>query len=312
MTVDSVGKAKYITNDPGKKDKEGEGFTRYANSTEMRGYRLYRPTDDPSMVFFHLSGDVTMLITDPQGRRAGYDPLTRQTYNDIPGGTYISPESISDPEDSNISTEEESRFEGLNPLVGQYQVQIFSNSSTNYQLTQYSFDTSGTINGINNHSGALEPNESLVYSMEHSDQALPIQIASLDINKALFIDSRYKDMALISGKIRTSAGEVLSSKIEKYLQIKVGSFFKSIDRNQLKKTRHSNGVISYFYGSLGRKGLYIHITPLTGEFNLLINHAEIDTGDIDLTTDVMIQVDDVIAKGLVSFKNIRKTKKHEK
>lgn len=64
----------------------------------------------------------------------------------------------------------------------------------------------------------------------------------------------------------------------------------------------------YTYGSFGKKGMLIEIDADTGEFNLFIGNVDLDNGDTSLTADVTIQVDDVIAKNLVTFKEIRKKK----
>lgn len=308
MTVDTDGNPQYFTNDPG--SSNGQDAPRLANSTNIKGYRLYKPTDDPSMIFFHLSGNVNMVVTDPQGRRSGYNPFTQQSYEEIPGGVYISPEAISDPEDASISSDTESRFEGMAPLAGQYQVQIYANGATNYRLTQYSYDTTGTINGIKDENGSIAANNSVIISVTHSDQSIPVKMASLEISKALFFDTNHKDMAFISGKIITTDGQSIAS-IEKYLQIKIGTFFRSIDKRNLKKFKH-HGQIIYLYGSFGKKGLFLKLNATTGEFNIFVGNAELDSGDTNITADVIIQIDDLIAKGLVNFKNIRKTKNHGK
>lgn len=308
MTVDEYGKPMYITNNPA--TALGRGEKKFANSDYIKGYRLYRPTYDPSMVFFHLSGNVDLIVTDPQGRRSGYNPITNEVFSEIPGGTYFEAESISDPTDASIFTPAEVRFEGMEPISGQYKIQIFAKGNTSYRLTQYSFDESGTINGISDKNGTLKAGASVSIQAEHSELAIPVRSAALNISKATFFDTHYKDMALVTGSIATADGRSIYS-IDKYLQIKIGSFTKAIDKRFLKKIKAGRQT-NYIYGSFGKNGLFISLNADTGEFKLFVGNIQIDNGDTEITTDLMIQADDVIAKGLVTFKNIRKNKKHGK
>ncbi len=308
MKVNKEGITQYTVNDP--RNSDGKGISLNETDTEIRGYRLYRPTDDPSMVFFHLGGDAEMIVIDPLGRRSGRNPFTQQSYTEIPGGTYTGPEFISSLDDPNDFTTLESYFEGMQPISGQYQVQVFAKSNTNYRLTQYSYDTSGAINGIIDKQGPLASGSSIVIPVEHSEKALPSRYADLKIDKAIFFDTRHKDMAFISGQISPSDSHAIFS-IERFVQIKVGSFGKSIDRRHLRKTK-KRGQTIYSYSSWGKNGMLFDLNVDTGEFDLFIGNVPLDTGDTDITTDIMIQADDVIANNLVTFKQIRKKKHHGK
>lgn len=116
-------------------------------------------------------------------------------------------------------------------------------------------------------------------------------------------------MAFISGVITPTDGHSISS-IEKYIQVKVGSFSKSIEKKQLLKYKY-HGHTMYSYGAYGKKGMLIEVDADTGEFNLFIGNVDLDNGDTSITADVMIQADDVIAKNMVVFKEIRKKKCNE-
>jgi len=179
-------------------------------------------------------------------------------------------------------------------------------SNTDYRLTQYSFDTTGTINGINNASGTLLVNENVTQAFSHSDESVQIDIAKLNIDRASFIDTKHKDMAFISGKIKKSDNQSIEN-IERYLVVKLGNFSKTIEIKQLKKIKIL-GKTSYMYGSFGKNKLFVNINTKTNEFQIFIGNAQLDTGDTSITKDFMLQIDDTIAKGLVEFKNIRKKK----
>lgn len=304
MAVDAKGEAQYIVNNPASFDGRNEKLP----ISKVKGYRLYRPTYDPSMVFFHLSGGADMVIIDPQGKRSGYNPLTQEFFNEIHGGTYVTAESISSPTDPNISTPSEVRFEGLEPISGTYRVQIFAKDDTPYQLTRYSFDTTGTINGISDKKGFLSSGKSVIVSAEHFEKALPVRNASLNIKKAVYFDTRYKDMAYISGVLTPSDGHSIST-IKKYIQIKIGSFSKNIDVRHIKKLK-SRGQTIYFYGGFGKHKLFIKLNADTGSFDLFVGNIHLEKEEANITTDVLIQADDVIGKGLVNFKDIKGKKRH--
>lgn len=306
MTVDEDGNPQYFINNPA--NSGGKDERRSINS--IKGYRLYRPTYDPSMVFFHLAGNVDMVVIDPQGRRFGYNPITQESFSEILGGTYFTAESISDPVDASIFTPPEVRFEGMAPVSGQYRVQIFAKSNTSYRLTKYSFDTTGTINGISDKKGTLDSGTSTVIEIEHSENIIPVRNASLKINKAIFFDTRHKDMAFISGQITPTDGHSISS-IKKYLQIKIGYFTKAMDMHHLKKIKNHRQTI-YFYGGIGKNDLFLKLNADTGDFDMVVRNFPLDSRDSSIITDVMIQADDVIAKGFVTFKTIRRNKGHDR
>lgn len=114
MSVSVSGEPTFIVNNPGLIDPNNSIQT----LSTIRGYRLYRQAADPSMLFAHLTGGAEMVITDPQGRRSGYNPLTKETFNEIPGAAYTKAEAISSPDEAGISTPLEAKFEGLEPLDG--------------------------------------------------------------------------------------------------------------------------------------------------------------------------------------------------
>jgi hypothetical protein len=62
-------------------------LNRFLDSRIMQGPEYTHITPSGIAIHFHSPGD--LLITDPQGRRAGLDPITGTTYQEIPGATYL-------------------------------------------------------------------------------------------------------------------------------------------------------------------------------------------------------------------------------
>ncbi|MCP8313901.1 MAG: caspase family protein [archaeon] len=76
---------------------------------------------------------VNILVTDPTGRRVGYDPVTDSVINEIPGATYSGigsePQTITIP----------------SPLDGLYRVDAFGTASGEYNLQIDTLDSTGTL-----------------------------------------------------------------------------------------------------------------------------------------------------------------------
>lgn len=251
-----------------------------------------------------------MIVTDPQGRRSGHNPLSQESFSEIPGGTYFPAESISDPTNPDKSTPAEVRFEGMEPLSGEYRVQVIAKSDTEYRLTQYSFDTTGTINGVGNKTGRLARNDSGIIQLNHTEEAIPFRAANLNIDKANYIDTKYKDMAFLSGEIKPSNGQ-LNLNIDKHLFIKIGNFTKTINKSQFKKLKLL-GKTYFVYGSFGKNSIFVNLDLKNGDFQLYVGSALFEENESSITTEVMIQIDDVTAKNQVTFFNKRKNKKNAK
>jgi hypothetical protein len=304
MEFDNSGTLQYITNNPGLVERFGKDDHR--PSTQIRGYRLYRKTDDPSMLFIHLTSTVDMVVTDPTGKRTGYNPFTKENFAEIPGATFVSSESISDPSDLNIFTPAETRFEGLQPIDGQYKVQIYAKSKASYQLTTYHFDSTGTINGVSDQTSTINAGATKEVIVQHSAQAIPVRYSSIKIRKADFFDSKRSEMAFIGGTITPADGHAISS-VNKFLRIQVGNFSKVIEKKQLLKIKEGGHTI-YTFLSLGNRGTIFELDADTGDFLLYVGNIDLDNGQSSISAELNIQIDDVFASNIVTFKDIKRKK----
>jgi hypothetical protein len=128
----------YLINDPA--GGVGTTLADYNDrSTAMRSFG--RPsaeyTDASGMRFsFHSPGE--MVVTDPQGRRVGYDPIQAITYKEIPGayyeGYYIADAESGDP---GPLTKELVIPE---PLAGDYKLEVLGTSEGVYSLGIEAYD----------------------------------------------------------------------------------------------------------------------------------------------------------------------------
>lgn len=111
-------------------------FARYRNTHS--GRRVFAGPEktytDPysGMTFkFHSPGD--LLVTDPQGRRTGLDPLTGTTYREIPGAAYDS-SAESDPSDPDFAAAVTREWELMRPAAGTYTLTVTGTGTGTYML----------------------------------------------------------------------------------------------------------------------------------------------------------------------------------
>lgn len=118
----------YLANDP-----EGGALTALSSYREMRtfGGQEYTYTDMSGITIrFYSPGE--LLLTDPQGRRVGYDPINKITYNEIPAAFY---ETIGF--EDTITKEQGPDLKELEvprPIAGDYQLQVIGTATGTYLL----------------------------------------------------------------------------------------------------------------------------------------------------------------------------------
>ena len=95
------------------------------------------------VIFFHSPGE--LLITDPQGKRTGYDPISGIEYSEIPNSGYAS-EAIEDaitgepgPETKIIDIRQ--------PIEGEYELKVIGTEEDDYTLGIYATDRENNESG---------------------------------------------------------------------------------------------------------------------------------------------------------------------
>ena len=92
---------------------------------------------------------IHLVVTDPRGRKEGYDPIRNTTWNEIPDAAYIS-ENISNPDGT---TSPETKLLYIpDPIYGTYQTEVIGYDTGNYEVdivkTTSSETTQETYSGI--------------------------------------------------------------------------------------------------------------------------------------------------------------------
>lgn len=246
-------------NNPGVSDVAIGKDALYSNINQnyplLLGGVLYRPAADPTMMFITASVNVHFVVTDPQGRRAGYDPISNKTYSEIPEASYEL-QSIDTPNEEGFVPEtlvaERYFISSKDVLVGQYQIQVFSVSGGSYYLDYRGYDTTGTTNKSVVHSGALQVGQSEVVNILHSDQAAVTQNAQIKLHdyKIQNIQPKgsSKSNVRISGKIIPNVKSVISMDTDFIITIGdgVGKFKLQLPASVFKvKKEHKEFIYTY-------------------------------------------------------------------
>ncbi|MHB1172726.1 MAG: C39 family peptidase [Lacisediminihabitans sp.] len=120
-------------------------YARYRNTNN--GRRVFagpeKTYSDPYSgmdFFFHSPGE--LLVTDPQGRRTGYDPATATSYAEIPGAAYDST-AESDPDDPSDPGAVTREFMFMRAPAGTYAVTVTGTGTGTYMLDLRTWSTAG-------------------------------------------------------------------------------------------------------------------------------------------------------------------------
>ncbi len=158
----------YTINDPGS-----------STNTDLSGYsysyssiRMYSSqVKTPSGLYIYAHSPVELLMTDPSARRAGYNVGTGAVLHEIPESSY-SAETIADDIDptSGLTTEEVKSFEALEPVSGNYTLQIIGTGTGSYTIDILAYDSNGTESS-QTITGSATPGVGTVYQIGYSSAA---------------------------------------------------------------------------------------------------------------------------------------------
>lgn len=196
---DSTGKLSFRLNDPRSKFKESmENIDLKTLKTRddhpyphIIGYDIYRPEKDPSMIRVSSSDNMHFVLTDTEGRRAGFDPITKTTYNEIPNAVYsyeriepnIEPWEIFN---EKLSLGAYNLFLSDDVKSGNYQVEAFGISNGKGNLSISKTDVDGFNTDSEKHSFEVFKGFQKIINFKHSDQPIPIATTDLIINYARY------------------------------------------------------------------------------------------------------------------------------
>ncbi len=165
----------------------------YDYNNQFYGLRLFSPTiAGVDSISLNLASPAELLITDPQGRKLGKDPINNIEYNEIPDGSYYQ-EGIGNPFSEIPMPTKESKFIWIpNPLVGQYDIQVIGTDAGTYALETLAYDQNGQSKDIIQ-KGATAVNNiqtfELNYSKENIQETKSYRVVNIDIKPGSYPNS---------------------------------------------------------------------------------------------------------------------------
>ncbi len=125
-------------------------------SREVRGYNgsfdtanfftyLEAPKLASASMRIAIASPAELLVTDPQGRRIGRDPITNTVYDEVPDGIYAKEGPIASSDvPLDPATIHETKVVAIpTPLDGSYNIQVIGTASGSYALESLLYDQSG-------------------------------------------------------------------------------------------------------------------------------------------------------------------------
>ncbi len=150
--------SEYVINDP--------GFARDTVSSYLGIRKFSSGERDPSLLMIWARSPVELFLTDPLGRRTGYDPVSRNHMNQIPESTYGT-ESIAAADVSDMSTGETKILEVHFPKEGEFGLEVIGVGSGAYELDFLGYDSLGSVS-IVRASGVASPDTRALYGISYS------------------------------------------------------------------------------------------------------------------------------------------------
>jgi hypothetical protein len=143
QTYDTNGNRTFYINDPYFYDKFNLVPTlsqKYGNTFNEYSYIMPDP-NQYGWVFFTLASPAELIVTDPLGRKTGYDPRSGTTYMEIPEAYYKYETNI-DPSEENYTDDPHvyKVFELYQPVDGEYLLEVIGLEAGTYTLYARMFD----------------------------------------------------------------------------------------------------------------------------------------------------------------------------
>ena len=308
VDIDDFGKVSFRLNNPGVITKnEGENILQTNLERlypKILGYAIYRPSADPSMLGVTAPMNIHFVVTDPLGRRTGYDPNTNTFYSEIPGASY-GDQSIDTPEEPEYSPEtlvaERYFLSPSDTPVGAYRIKTYAVESGNYYLDIRTTDANGFVNDTNYMKGNLAAGQFETININHTEESVPIVNASLHISNYLLN---------IKNKGRSDVGILFGGKIEPFVssQIKLTQNFKltigGVNGYKLSipasKFKIKNILKTKIYTYLNKEVKIVLLN--SGVFEILIDKSNLQNVIADKAGYLRIDIDSISADAIIGLK----------
>jgi hypothetical protein len=304
--LDDAGNKTFILNNPGitlGKDQEYSGLFKQKYPTIL-GYVLFRPSSDPSMQIITAPQNVHFVVTDSQGRRTGFNPLTNTSYSEIPEAGYTN-QSIDTPNEDGFlpKTLVAERYYSANEVSsGQYQVQVFGVESGTYYLDYRGYDSSGSTNASSHRVGDIQAGATASQSFTHSTDPAPEDNATLKVDKYMIEKSSgpgfKKSEIRLKGKVSPNIAGAVELKSSFTFEVGQPSGYRlSIPASEFKIKKELKSPSQYVYD---KQGVKIKLSSL-GEFEIEVDRADLSSVSPDQMGNLKVIIDSLSANLFVEL-----------
>lgn len=165
-------------------------FVRNYNN-HFDGLRLFSTsTAELAGIFLSLASPAELLVTDPNGQRAGKDPVSGIVYDEIPGGSYFQEGLSSDALETPPPPHEVKHLWISQPVIGQYNIKVVGTNSGSYVFDSLVYDAqeqshTQTFSG-NTQSGLVS--EYILNFTPQQPENITVQLISERIDECLTLD----------------------------------------------------------------------------------------------------------------------------
>ncbi|NJM09654.1 MAG: hypothetical protein HC883_01770 [Bdellovibrionaceae bacterium] len=315
IALDSARKRTLKLNNPGLERGENQFYSSISrNYPSFAGFYVFHDLAfDPSMIDIMVPMNVHILVTDPMGRRTGYDPTTNTSYSEIPGTDYgvQSTNTPAEDESDPVTLVSERAFSSWSDAIGgTYKIQVFAIKDGDYYIDYRSYDTAGDFNDSLYRTGTLSAGQTVSINLNHSTESIRPSNAGLTIEDYSIMRSGKRNSSLsriiLAGKIKPQGGAGLS--LTSQFKISLGGlmgYSLTVPGSAFKSRQEKIGkskITTYVHRDQGTE-IMLHST---GEVKVIIPHADLSSLDPDSQFgEIEIEADSITADEKVNVECFR-------
>jgi hypothetical protein len=166
----------FLISDPAggvKRTFEGED---YANA--YGGYRQFRGpefqvVDELNGLVFFVHSPAELLVTDPAGRRTGFDAVAGRSYSEIPGASYGANRIDDLTDGSPTASSGTNEFVKTTPMDGDYTVSVMGTGTGTYDLDLRAYSGHGDLSQARYDDVAIEPGQVHGFQFSYAGAGMP-------------------------------------------------------------------------------------------------------------------------------------------
>lgn len=265
--------AQFLVNDPGEIKtttladvatagyavKDGITPTTVQNSLNtINRWRVYTRVDKPlgtvdaitaQALGVYSDAPVELILTDPQGRRTGFDPVTSTSFLDIPTSDY-STSAYCDELGSSGCNSPFKTLEVGNQMPGQYTLDVIGNGSAAFTVSLRASDASGNFI-TQTYSGITASGVSSRFTFEGAVTTFAAFSSTVAIKSS-------KNEFAVGGQFTLGTGSTGINPLTQPVTLQVGSFLITIPAGSFQLDSHGNYV---FQGTINGVQLAAGIQP---------------------------------------------------